>query len=102
LPKTERRSAVRRAAGERGIWQRHYWEHLIRDDTDYRRHVVTDNMRPITLRESDLRGLHCPGGLLLRAGGGARFQYHMALLTSIAGVALLVWLVHLYRRRRTC
>src|SRR5690606_4705047 len=34
LPATERRSAVRRARGERGIWQRRYWEHLIRDEAD--------------------------------------------------------------------
>jgi len=26
-------------AGERGIWQRHYWEHCIRDKLDYQRHV---------------------------------------------------------------
>ena len=31
LPATERRSAVRAARGERGIWQRRYWEHQIRD-----------------------------------------------------------------------
>ncbi|MGR8953396.1 MAG: REP-associated tyrosine transposase [Gammaproteobacteria bacterium] len=45
LPNTERRSEVRKAAGERGIWQRHYWEHLIRDNADYQRHVdyVHDN-----------------------------------------------------------
>jgi putative transposase len=30
---------VREARGERGIWQRRYWEHLIRDDGDYSRHV---------------------------------------------------------------
>jgi putative transposase len=40
LPKREWRSAVRRTRGERGIWQRRFWEHLIRDDTDYARHVV--------------------------------------------------------------
>ena len=39
MPTTERRSKVRRARGERGIWQRRFWEHLIRDDDDYRRHV---------------------------------------------------------------
>ncbi|MGD0962160.1 MAG: transposase, partial [Methylomonas sp.] len=27
LPKTEYRSKVRIAANERGIWQRHFWEH---------------------------------------------------------------------------
>ncbi|WP_323880331.1 REP-associated tyrosine transposase [Aeromonas caviae] len=30
LPVTERRSQTRLRHGERGIWQRHYWEHLIR------------------------------------------------------------------------
>lgn len=47
LPKTEPRSEVRKAAGERGIWQRHYWEHLIRDDADYRRHVDYVHMNPL-------------------------------------------------------
>jgi putative transposase len=47
LPKTERRSMVRRAAGERGIWQRHYWEHLIRDEADYRRHVDYVHVNPL-------------------------------------------------------
>ena len=35
----ERRTAVRRRRGERGIWQRRYWEHLIRDPDDLRHHV---------------------------------------------------------------
>jgi putative transposase len=30
---------VRLARGERGIWQRRFWEHLIRDDENFRRHV---------------------------------------------------------------
>ena len=47
LPKIERRSKVRIAAGERGIWQRHYWEHLLRDDTDYRRHVDYVHFNPV-------------------------------------------------------
>lgn len=47
LPKTERRSMVRRAAGERGIWQRHYWEHLIRDEADYCRHVDYGHVNPL-------------------------------------------------------
>src|SRR5947207_4008725 len=29
IPKGERVSRVRRARGERGIWQRRFWEHLI-------------------------------------------------------------------------
>ena len=39
LPKHERISAVRSARHERGIWQRRFWEHLIRDEADYARHV---------------------------------------------------------------
>jgi putative transposase len=36
---TERRSTVRKARGERGIWQRQFWEHVIRDDRDYANHI---------------------------------------------------------------
>jgi putative transposase len=39
IPKDEQRDYVREARGERGIWQRRFWEHLIRDDADYARHV---------------------------------------------------------------
>nr|WP_236994155.1 hypothetical protein [Methylomicrobium sp. RS1] len=38
---------MRKAAGERGIWQRHYWEHLIRDDADYQRHVDYVHVNPL-------------------------------------------------------
>jgi putative transposase len=47
LPNTERRSDVRKAAGERGIWQRHYWEHWIRDEADYQRHVDYVHVNPL-------------------------------------------------------
>mgnify|MGYP000190877082 FL=1 len=47
LPKTERLSIVRRVAGERGIWQRHFWEHVIRDDLDYQRHVDYVHVNPV-------------------------------------------------------
>jgi putative transposase len=47
LPQTELRSDVRKAAGERGIWQRHYWEHLIRDEADYQRHVDYIHVNPL-------------------------------------------------------
>ena len=39
LPQDERRNAVQNARGERGIWQRRFWEHLIADELDYARHV---------------------------------------------------------------
>ena len=35
----ERRSSVRIARGERGIWQRRFWEHALRDEGDYARHM---------------------------------------------------------------
>lgn len=47
LPKTEVLTAVRRAAGERGIWQRHYWEHLIRDEVDLQRHIDYVHVNPL-------------------------------------------------------
>lgn len=35
LPKTETIRASRLAKRERGIWQRRYWEHCIRDENDF-------------------------------------------------------------------
>jgi putative transposase len=46
LPKTETLSATRKKYKERGIWQRHYWEHLIRDELDYQRHVDYIHVNP--------------------------------------------------------
>jgi putative transposase len=47
LPKSERLSSVRAARGERGIWQRRFWEHLIRDEADYARHVEYCCINPV-------------------------------------------------------
>ena len=47
LPKTERLSDVRSNAGERGIWQRHYWEHFISSDADFERHVDYVHVNPL-------------------------------------------------------
>ena len=47
LPKNEYRSIVRKSAGERGIWQRHFCEHFIRDDEDYARHVDYVHVNPV-------------------------------------------------------
>jgi putative transposase len=35
------------ARGERGIWQRRFWEHLIRDEADYARHVEYCYINPV-------------------------------------------------------
>lgn len=47
LPIHERRSSRRIARRERGIWQRHYWEHLVRDDDDLRRVVDYVHINPV-------------------------------------------------------
>jgi putative transposase len=43
----ERRNASRIKKGERGIWQRRYWEHLIHDDGDYKRHADYIHYNPV-------------------------------------------------------
>jgi putative transposase len=47
MPKTECLSAVRAARGERGIWQRRFWEHTIRDEQNYRAHVDYVHINPV-------------------------------------------------------
>jgi putative transposase len=41
------RSASKVARRERGIWQRRYWEHAIRDDRDLERHVDYIHFNPV-------------------------------------------------------
>jgi putative transposase len=43
----ERISDSRAAKAERGIWQRRYWEHTIRDANDFARHVDYIHINPI-------------------------------------------------------
>jgi putative transposase len=40
-------TARRRRKGEKGIWQRRYWEHRIRDDEDLQRHVEYTYYNPV-------------------------------------------------------
>jgi len=47
VPCGERRSIRRRAKAERGIWQRRYWEHLIRDERDLRNHIDYIHFNPV-------------------------------------------------------
>jgi len=47
IPRNERRSASRLKRGERGIWQRRYWEHIIRDDHDFERHIDYIHWNPV-------------------------------------------------------
>ena len=43
-------SDSRQARGERGIWQRRFWEHTIRDEHDYRAHVDYIHFNPVKHR----------------------------------------------------
>jgi putative transposase len=47
LPATEQRSTVMARRGERGISQRLYWEHTIRDDRDYAAHMDYIHFNPV-------------------------------------------------------
>lgn len=47
LPKTERISMSRSAQGERGIWQRRFWEHTIRDERDLNNHIDYIHWNPV-------------------------------------------------------
>ena len=49
LPASTSRSVSKVAKREKGIWQRRYWEHAIRDDSDMARHVDYD---PLQAREA--------------------------------------------------
>ena len=46
VPHGEQRRDSRIAKGERGIWQRRHWEHLIRDEDDLGRHVDYTPLQP--------------------------------------------------------
>jgi len=47
LPSREFRSCSRAAKHERGIWQRRFWEHSIRDEQDYRKHLDYVHFNPV-------------------------------------------------------
>ena len=47
LPRGERVSRSREEKGERGIWQRRYWEHTLRDEADFARYVDYIHFNPI-------------------------------------------------------
>jgi putative transposase len=43
----ERISPSRAAQGERGIWQRRYWEHTLRDENDFARYMDYIHINPL-------------------------------------------------------
>ncbi len=47
LPKDEVIGGSRQSKRERGIWQRRYWEHQIRDEIDLARHIEYIHFNPV-------------------------------------------------------
>jgi putative transposase len=47
LPATSSRSSSKIARREKGLWQRRYWEHFIRDDDDLARHIDYTHFNPV-------------------------------------------------------
>ena len=47
IAKGEGISASRKSRRERGIWQRRFWEHLLRDQNDFNRHVDYIHWNPV-------------------------------------------------------
>ena len=53
LSPIERRSSQRVQRKERGVWQRRYWERLLRDERDLRMHVDYIHFNPVKHRYVD-------------------------------------------------
>ncbi|MEW6659560.1 MAG: transposase [Thermodesulfobacteriota bacterium] len=47
ISRGEKLSTRRMQKGERGIWQRRFWEHVIRDEVDFERHVDYIHYNPM-------------------------------------------------------
>ncbi len=47
IPKNERINASRQSKGERGVWQRRFWEHTIQDEADFRHHIDYIHYNPV-------------------------------------------------------
>ena len=47
IPEGERVGESRKRKGERGLWQRRFWEHLVRDQADLQRHVDYIHYNPV-------------------------------------------------------
>jgi putative transposase len=64
LPDDPHRSRSKLAKREKGIWQRRYWEHAIRDEIDLSRHVDYIYFNPVK------------HGLVSRAGDWPHSSFH--------------------------
>jgi putative transposase len=64
-------SASRAAKRERGIWQRRYWEHTIRDEDDFGRHIDYVHINPVK------------HGLVTRVGDWPHSSFHRMVKLGI-------------------
>jgi len=60
-----------RARGERGLWQRRFWEHAIRDEADLERHVAYCWFNPVK------------HGLVRRVAGWPHSSFHRDVRTGV-------------------
>ncbi len=84
VPGGEHRSASRAAKGERGVWQRRFWEHAVRDAWDYAAHIDYVHFNPVkhgyvanagdwpfsTFRRAVARGVYPAAWVGAEVGGG--------------------------------
>ncbi|MBL7526630.1 REP-associated tyrosine transposase [Legionella bononiensis] len=47
LPKKETITPIQKNRRERGVWQKRFWEHLIRDELDFEHHVNYIHYNPV-------------------------------------------------------
>ena len=88
LPPTEGRSLIRMAKGESGIWQLRFWEHAIRDEGDYARHMDYVHFNPVK---------HGYVTMVARWPYSAFHRWVKQVLIHAIGVARVRWM--LLRRR---
>jgi putative transposase len=67
---------------ERGIWQRRYWEHLIRDDEDLSRHVDYVHINPVKHGHSE-RACDWPYSSFRRRVGRGEYPEDWAADTQV-------------------
>jgi putative transposase len=98
LPASPSRSASKMAKREKGIWQRRYWEHAIRDDADLDRHFDYIHYNPVkhglVSRVADCRtaaftamsnGAYCP-----RIGAATSWTCRVSSVNNRVGARLTV------------
>lgn len=85
MASTEYRSEVRQRRGERGIWQRRFWEHAIRDDRDFAAHCDYVHINPVKHGHVE-RVRDWPFSTFSRFVAAGIYPEHWAEAPSIDGV----------------